>query len=196
MTLEKQLQPSQHYLQFRSLGLICYVALHETLYPQGKGCPEKEHGTASDTQWSCPGISPTARWHKQSWALTLCQPFRNIYNDDAAVCNTVILTGSPCLRILHLRDSSKSVPGSNIYRGCHYVLQSGHTADERKKKKKKTKCFCRAHQCRKLKPYIGDPYIARSIPYELRLKGCKLLCFISWGHKDNRGGSTHVPQRV
>lgn len=131
------------------------------------------------------------------WALTLCQPFRKIYNHNAPVRQRSILTGSPCLGILHLRDSSKSVPGSNIYRGHHCVLQSGYTVDERDKKREgKTKCFCRAHQCRKLRPYIGDPYIARSIPYELGLKGCKPLCFITRGHKDNCGGSTRAPRKV
>lgn len=102
----------------------------------------KNMSMASRAQWSCPGTSRIAMLHGP-WALTLCQPFRKIYDQDAPVRQCSILTGSPCLGILHLRDSSKSVPRSNVYRDHQYVLQSGYTVDERegKKKRKKDKMF-------------------------------------------------------
>lgn len=119
--------------------------------------------------------------HLQWWCCCLqhSDPDRITMSENSAFKRFIQV----CARIQHLQ-------------GLPLCLAIRTYSRWKEKKKKKTKCFCRAHQCRKLKPYIGDPYIARSIPYELRLKGCKLLCFISWGHKDNRGGSTHVPQRV
>lgn len=141
-----------------------------------RGRDAQRKNMASTAQWSCPGTSPTARWHKQSLGsdplsersmimmlLSTTQPDRITMAGNSAFKRFIQI----CASIQHLQGSPL----------CLAIRIYSRWKEKQKyqKKERKTKCFY------KLKLCIDDTYIARSIPCELGLKGCKLLCFITWG---------------